>query len=62
MPRALNLVPALREESLEIIVREDDKFDGVRFSGAEDAGIVRVLTKPRMTEVSIREQSRASLS
>jgi hypothetical protein len=62
MPRELNRVPARREESLEITVSEADLLETLRRMGDEDGGTAKVLANPRMTDVSIPDWSRASLS
>jgi hypothetical protein len=56
MPRELKRVPALLDDSREITVRVEGRCDGPTFrNGAEDAGMVKDLTKPRITDVKIRD-------
>ena len=62
MPRALNLVPALRLDSLEIKVKVDGNPVLEDLAGDDTAGMLIVLTKPRMADVRIFDASRASLS
>jgi hypothetical protein len=62
MPRLLNLVPALRHDSLDISVRDDGRPVLVVLKGADEDGIVIVRTKPRMADVRILELSKAFLS
>jgi hypothetical protein len=62
MPRLLNLVPALRHDSLDISVSDDGRPVLVVLKGADEDGIVIVRTKPRMADVRILELSKAFLS
>ncbi len=56
MPRELKRVPALRDDSREMTVRVEGRFDDPTLrNGAEDGGIVKDLTKPRITDVNIRD-------
>lgn len=56
MPRELKRVPALRDDNREITVKVEGRFDGPALrNGAEDGGMIKDLTKPRITDVNMRE-------
>lgn len=56
MPRELKRVPARRDDNLEMTVRLEGRLDGpVLRNGAEEGGMVKDLTKPRMTDVNMRD-------
>lgn len=62
MPRALNRVPALLQESRDIRVKEEGSPDRVARIGAEDEGTVIVSAKPLIAEVRNPDASSALFS
>lgn len=61
IPRALNLVPARRQERRESSVKVDGRPEKLVLTGEEAAGTVTVIANPRMAEVRMRDESSADL-
>jgi hypothetical protein len=62
IPRELKRVPALRQDSRDMRVIKEGIPDLGFFRGEELSGIVMVLQKPRIADVSIRDESSAARS
>jgi hypothetical protein len=62
MPRALKRVPALRQDRRDSNVNVEGNPEEEWLIGEEAGGTVKVMAKPRIADVSMREASSSLLS